>query len=60
MHSPGDDHGLVILRLNTEPLPDQLDDLYVLRRVQSIVYAIVHALRRTFDSFESLSPHNYR
>ena len=41
-------------------MPDQLDDLYVLRRVQSIVYAIVHALRRTFDSFESLSPHNYR
>ena len=37
----------------TEPLPDQLDDLDALRRVRSIVYAIIHALRWTLgDSLE--------
>ena len=33
----------------TEPLPDQLDDVDALRRVRSIVYAIIHALRWTLD-----------
>ena len=33
----------------TEPLSDQLDDIDALRRVRTIVYAIIHALGWTLD-----------
>jgi hypothetical protein len=37
----------------TEPLPDQLDEVDALRRVRSIVYAAIRALRWTLaDSLE--------